>query len=253
MDKQMEELRATAAGDPDVAIINEERWKLPAVLYDVSFDRVKRLKMDILMKMLLLTFQEADIRRAATLSDMLFVEELFISDLIGKMQRTGLIGLEKQGYRLTAKGYDYLGKGIFEEEMEGSETVIAYSAVHDDYWLAADDVFPETEDTLPVYRYPVKGSLNKDRMYQLLSKEGSNLGEESFQTLITGITGCIEQGTVHIPCIEFQLYDQKQDIFYARVWNTLNSSWDETLEKQIEAREVVKWRKAMEEREAALS
>lgn len=111
----MEELRATAAGDPDVAIINEERWKLPAVLYDVSFDRVKRLKMDILMKMLLLTFQEADIRRAATLSDMLFVEELFISDLIGKMQRTGLIGLEKQGYRLTAKGYDYLGKGIFEE------------------------------------------------------------------------------------------------------------------------------------------
>lgn len=248
----MEELRATAAGDPDVAIINEERWKLPAVLYDVSFDRVKRLKMDILMKMLLLTFQEADIRRAATLSDMLFVEELFISDLIGKMQRTGLIGLEKQGYRLTAKGYDYLGKGIFEEEMEGSETVIAYSAVHDDYWLAADDVFPETEDTLPVYRYPVKGSLNKDRMYQLLSKEGSNLGEESFQTLITGITGCIEQGTVHIPCIEFQLYDQKQDIFYARVWNTLNSSWDETLEKQIEAREVVKWRKAMEEREAAL-
>ncbi|WP_298825536.1 hypothetical protein [uncultured Planococcus sp.] len=252
MDKQMEELRTTVAGDPDVAIINEKRWKLPAVLYDVSFDRVKRLKMDILMKMLLLAFQEADIRRAATLSDMLFVEELFISDLIGKMQRTGLIGLEKQGYKLTAKGYDYLGKGIFEEEMAGSETVIAYSAVLDDYWLAADDVFPEAEDTLPIYRYPVKGSLNKDRMYQLLSKEGSNLGEESFQTLITGITGCIEQDTVHIPCFEFQLYNQKQDIFYARVWNTLNSSWDETLEKQIEAREVVKWRKAMEEREAAL-
>ena len=81
----MEELRATVAGNPDVAIINEERWKLPAVLYGVSFDRVKRLKMDILMKMLLLAFQEADVRRAAILSDMLFVEELFISDLIDKM------------------------------------------------------------------------------------------------------------------------------------------------------------------------
>ena len=248
----MEELRTTVAGDPDVVIINEERWKLPVVLYDVSFDRVKRLKMDILMKMLLLAFQEADIRRAATLSDMLFVEELFISDLIDKMQRTGLIGLEKQGYKLTAKGYDYLGKGIFEEEMSGSGTVIAYSAVHDDYWLAADDAYPEAEETLSLYRYPVKGSLNKDRMYQLLSTRGSDLGEESFQTIITGIRGCIEQDTVHIPCIEFQLYDQKQDIFYARVWNTLNSSWDEKLEKQIEAREVVKWRKAMEEREAAL-
>ena len=252
MDKLIEELRASVAGDPDRTIINEELWKLPVVLYDVSFDRVKRLKMDILMKMLLLAFQEADIRRAATLSDMLFVEELFISDLIDKMQRTGLIGLEKSGYKLTAKGHDYLDKGIFEEEMEGSQTVIAYSAVHDDYRLAADDASLEAEDTLPLYRYPVKGSLNKDRMYQLLLKEGSDLGEESFQTVITGITACIENETIHIPCIEFRLYDQKQDLFYARVWNTLTASWDEMLEKHIEARELVKWRKAMEEREAAL-
>lgn len=113
MDKLIEELRASVAEDPDRTIINEEVWQLPVVLYDVSFDWVKRLKMDILMKMLLLTFQEADIRRAATLSDMLFVEELFISDLIAKMQRTGLIGLEKAGYKLTPKGHEYLGKGIF--------------------------------------------------------------------------------------------------------------------------------------------
>lgn len=252
MDKLIEELRASVAEDPDRTIINEEVWQLPVVLYDVSFDRVKRLKMDILMKMLLLTFQEADIRRAATLSDMLFVEELFISDLIDKMQRTGLIGLEKSGYKLTPKGHDYLGKGIFEEEMEGSKTVIAYSAVHDDYRLAASEAHPEAGDTMPLYRYPVKGSLNKDRMYQLLLKEGADLGEESFQTVITGITACIENDTIHIPCIEFQLYDQKQDLFYARIWNTWTSSWDETLEKHIEARELVKWRKAMEEQEAAL-
>src|SRR5690606_24543302 len=181
----------------------------------------------------------------------LFVEELFISDLIDKMQRTGLIGLEKSGYKLTPKGHEYLGKGIFEEEMEGSKTVIAYSAVHDDYRLAANKAHPEAEDTMPLYRYPVKGSLNKDRMYQLLLKEGADLGEESFQTVITGITACIENDTIHIPCIEFQLYDQKQDLFYARIWNTWTSSWDETLEKHIEARELVKWRKAMEEQEAA--
>ena len=252
MDKLIEELRASVAEDPDRTIINEEVWQLPVILYDVSFDRVKRLKMDILMKMLLLTFQEADIRRAATLSDMLFVEELFISDLIDKMQRTSLIGLEKSGYKLTPKGHEYLGKGIFEEEMEGSKTVIAYSAVHDDYRLAANKAHPEAEDTMPLYRYPVKGSLNKDRMYQLLLKEGADLGEESFQTVITGITACIENDTIHIPCIEFQLYDQKQDLFYARIWNTWTSSWDETLEKHIEARELVKWRKAMEEQEAAL-
>ncbi|ANU11907.1 hypothetical protein A1A1_17130 [Planococcus antarcticus DSM 14505] len=246
MDKLIEELRESVVEDPDVSIINDELWKLPIVLYDVGFSRVKRLKMDILMKMLLLAFQEADIRRAATLSDMLFVEELFISDLIDKMQRTGLIGLEKPGYKLTAKGYDYLGKGIFDEEMDGDETVIAYSTVHDQYRLAEDNG-PEAEETLPLYRYSVKGNLNKDRLQQLLSKERLAVEEESFQTVVTGITGCVEHDKIYIPCIEFQLYDRKQDIFYARVWNTLTGSWDETLEKQIEARELVKWRNAMVE------
>lgn len=247
MDKLIEELRTNIAGDSDVSIVNEKQWKLPVVLYDVSFDRVKRLKMDILMKMLLLVFQEADIRRAATLADMLFVEELFITDLIDKMQRTGLIGLEKSGYKLTAKGYEYLDKGIFEEEIPGSKTVIAYSAVHDEYRLTEEARDSEAEDGLPFYRYPVKGSLNKDRMYQLLSKEGATPEEENFQAIVTGITGCIEQETIHIPCVEFQLYDRKQDLFYARVWNSARGKWDETLEKQIEAREAVKWRNAMTE------
>ncbi|TWT05388.1 hypothetical protein FQV26_13180 [Planococcus sp. CPCC 101016] len=242
MDKLIEELRLKLTENPDVAIVNDQVWKLPIVLYDVGFDRVKRLKMDILMKMLLLAFQEADIRRAATLSDMLFVEELFISDLIEKMQRTGLIQLQKLGYKLTAKGYDYLDKGIFEEEMEGETTVIAYSAVHDDYRFAADHAYPEAQDKLPLYRYPVKGSLNKAPMQQLLSKEIAFSEEGGFQVIVTGITSCIEQDTEFIPCIEFQLYDRQQDIFYARVWNGMTGGWDAKLEKQIEAREVVKWR-----------
>lgn len=247
MDNWIEELRTRVTENPDVSIVNDKMWKLPVVLYDVGFSRVKRLKMDILMKMLLLAFQEADIRRAATLSDMLFVEELFISDLIDKMQRTGLIALEKPGYKLTAKGHDYLGKGIFDEEMDGGKTLIAYSAVHDQYRLAEDGARSEAEDELPLYRYPVKGNLNKDRMQQLLSKELSGHGEESFQTIVSGITSCVEHETAYIRCIEFQLYDRKQDIFYARVWNGETNNWDETLEKQIEARELVKWRNAMME------
>ncbi|ANU24134.1 hypothetical protein [Planococcus donghaensis] len=247
MDNLRMELRATITSNPDVSIVNEQLWKLPIVLYDVGFDQVKRLKMDILMKMLLLAFQEADIRRAANLSEMLFVEELFISDLIYKMQRIGLIRLEKTGYKLTPKGHDYLEKGIFDEEMEGGQTVISYSAIHDEYRLAREDSSEEADEALGIYRYPIKGSLNKDRIEQLLFKEGVNTGEENFQTIITGITSCIEQKTKYISCVEFQLYDDKQDIFFSRVWNLLTSSWDEIVEKQIEAREVVKWRKAMEE------
>lgn len=247
MDEMIKELRANLLANPDVSIIKNQVWKLPIVLYDVGFGRVKRLKMDVLMKMLLFAFQEAEIHRAANLAEMLLVEELFIRDLMDKMQRTGLIQLEKRGYRLTAKGYDYLEKGIFDEEMEGDETVVSFSSVHDEYLLTRETGHPEAEEAMPLYRYFKKAALNKERMQQLVFSEMTYAEEESFQIIATEITSCIEQETGFIPCIEFQLFDQKQDIFYARVWNGLSGVWDEQLAKQIEEREVVKWRKALEE------
>ena len=246
MDKLLEELRLTAAGNPDVTVLNEQMWKLPVVFYDVKIGRVKRLKMDILMEMLLFAFQERDIRRAATLADMLFVEELFISDSIEKMERTRLIGLDKKGYGLTAKGHDYLEKGIFEEEMEPEAVQIVYSTVHDEYHLPKDNETPEAEESLELFRYAVKGAVKKDRIQGLLANRPQESDEQGFQIIATDITSCIEHSVEHVPCIEFQLYDQKQDIFYARVWNTAAESWDEKLEKAIEAREVVAWRRAME-------
>ncbi|MGO1059580.1 hypothetical protein ACTL32_10670 [Planococcus sp. FY231025] len=247
MEKLKSGLRAGLLENPDVVVLKEQTWQLPVVLYDVRFTRVKRLKMDILMKMLLLSFQEADIRRAAALADMLFVEELFIRDLIDKMQRTGLIGLEKKGYKPTAKGMDYLERGIFDEEMEEDSAQATFSAVHDEYRLAGEDVDIEAGDGLPPFRYAVKGNLNKERMQGMLTKELVYPPEDSFQVIATGIAGCIEQETRAVPCIEFQLYDEKQDIFYARVWNAESGSWDEILAKRIEEREVVSWRKVMEE------
>lgn len=244
MDRLRSELRSNLLANPGVSIIKDQVWKLPIVLYDVKFSRVKRLKMDILMKMLLLSFQEADIHRVANLAEMLLVEELFIRDLIGKMERTGLIQLEKKGYKLTAKGYVYLEKGIFEEDMDEGKALISYSAVHGEYLLTDGSRGPGVEETLPLYRYAVEGSADKDRMYQLLSTEGPDSGEENFQVIVTGITSCKESDLDYIPYVEFQLYDKKQDVFYARVWNTVADAWDELLAKQIEEREVVEWREA---------
>ncbi|OES44956.1 hypothetical protein [Domibacillus iocasae] len=42
------------------------------------------------------SMEQTDIRRAASLSEMLMVEELFLVDLIQKMQRTGLIQMKKR-------------------------------------------------------------------------------------------------------------------------------------------------------------
>ena len=243
MDKLNNRLRSEVASNKDVMIVKELAWHVPLVSYDVSFARVKRLKMDILMKMLLLAFQEADIRRPAALAEMLFVEELFIRDLIDKMHSTQLIRLDAKGYRLTDKGHGHLEKGIFEEAMEDDEAIVSFSAVHDSYGLL-EDVLEEGGQNLPSYRYALSRNADTERIYELLTEE-KNSAEDGYQVIVSDVSSCEELGTEHIPCIEFQLYDQKQDLFYARVWNTRLGAWDGVLEKQIEEKELVEWREAM--------
>lgn len=246
MDKRSKELRAELAGNPDISILDERRWRLPVVLFDVTFGRVKRLKMDILMKMLLLAFQETPIRRAAALADMLFVEEVFIRDLIEKMERTGLIGLGRKGYELTDKGYAYLKQGIFEEEMEAETAIVSYSAVHDRYRLIDEEAKTVSDDKLPLYRYAAEGKAEPQRILERLSEE-KNAAEDTYQVVVTEVIKLEELRTDSVPCTEFQLYDRKQDIFFARVWNAGTNSYDETIEKQIEEREIVAWREKMEQ------
>lgn len=243
MEKLIGKLSSELTQNRDVLIRKSDVWQLPVISYEVSFDRVKRLKMDILMKMLLFAFQQSEIRRAAVLADMLSVEELFVSDLIDKMQRTGLVLLGKKGYVLTPKGHDYLDKGIFEEELDGEQAVISYSAAHDAYRLTERDSAANAGE-FPLYRYAVEKDGEEAPVLELLANEKSST-EEGFQILVSGIEDFQELETVFIPCIEFQLYDQKQDILFARVWNTETGAWDESLEKGIEERELVEWREAM--------
>ncbi|TAA73082.1 hypothetical protein [Planococcus salinarum] len=248
MEELIKKLAASVASSPDVLIRKSDVWRLPVVLLDVSYDRVKRLKMDILMKMLLFAFQQSEIRRAAVLADMLSVEELFISDLIHKMKRTGLIGLGKKGYVLTPKGYDYLEKGIFEEALDGGQALISFSAAHDEYRMVEVDSAP-VDEKLVVYRYAVEAEANRERMLGLLSNEKDAV-EESFQILVSGIADVEELDNDYVACIEFQLYDQEQDILFARIWNSGTGEWDETLEKQVEERELVEWREVMKAEKA---
>lgn len=248
MEELIKKLADGVATSPDVSIRKRNVWRLPVVHLDVSYDRVKRLKMDILMKMLLFAFQQSDIRRAATLADMLSVEELFVSDLIHKMKRTGLIVLGKKGYVLTPKGHDYLEKGIYEEALDGGEALVSFSPAHGEYRLAEEGLSP-VDEQLAVYRYATEAEPDSERMLELLAKE-KNSTEEGFQILVTAIADMEERESAFIPCIEFQLYDRKQDIFYARIWNVATDQWDEALEKQVEEHELVEWREAMKAEEA---
>lgn len=243
MDKLKAQLKNKLLENRDLELVDERAWQLPVAVYEVTYSRVKRFPMDILMKMLLLAFQQADIRRAAALADMLFVEELFIQDLIDKMQRTQLIRLEPKGFRLTDKGQQYLEQGIFEEALEAEAAEVGYSAVHDAYMLAG----AETEAAeLPLYRYAREQEAEEAPLLAFLADEKSGT-EDGFQVLVSGIAACEKLGVDDVPCLEFQLYDRKQDVLFARVWNTQSGSWDEALEQHIEERELLQWRKALEQ------
>jgi predicted transcriptional regulator len=243
MDKLKKHLHSILLENPAIQIKKSVMWHLPMMTYNVAFQRVKRSKMDILMKMMLLTFEQAEIRRAANLSELLLVEELFIADLLKKMQRMGLIRLENESYKLTSKGHEQLKSGIMVEEMEEEATVLLYSPVHDEFWPEMTEPLPETNEDLPLFRYANNQDLiNADRILQVLAEKENRLEENGFQTVVADVNSFDLKKVEHIPCLEFQLYNKGQDIFYARVWNTWLKRWDNTLEKQIEEKERLEWR-----------
>ncbi|WP_226666320.1 hypothetical protein [Metabacillus litoralis] len=197
------------------------------------------------MKMMLHTFEQAEIRRAANLSELLLVEELFIEDLLKKMKRMDLIKLENQIYRLTLRGLNQLKEGIIAEEMDEESTTVSYSVTHDELWPEISASLSETNGDLPAFRYTKQGDSEKiteARLLQMLEEKEEVIEEDSFQTVVSVVTSFTEQKVEHIPCIEFQLYNKEKEIFFARVWNTLLQRWDEQLEKEIEENEMVEWR-----------
>ncbi|WP_059173240.1 hypothetical protein [Bacillus sp. FJAT-27445] len=241
MDKLAKQLRASLLENPAVEIKDSMIWQVPVITYSVAFSRVKRSRMDILMKMMLLTFEQTEIRRAANLSELLLVEELFIEDLLKKMQLIGLIRLEKGTYMLTPKGHGQLKTGIMEEELEEESTSLSYSPFHDEFWPEMSEPLPETNKDLPLFRYAEnQNPINEERMLQFLAERVNGVEEDGFQTVVTSVNSFEQQEVEHIPCLEFQLYNKEQDTFYVRVWNTRHRRWDEALEKHIEEQERLK-------------
>ncbi|WP_053365802.1 hypothetical protein [Bacillus sp. FJAT-27245] len=241
MDKLTKQLRAILLKNPSVEIKNSMVWQMPVITYSVAFSRVKRSRMDILMKMMMLTFEQTEIRRAANLSELLLVEELFIEDLLKKMQRMGLIRLEKGTYMLTPKGHGQLKTGIMEEELEEESTSLSYSLFHDECWPEKDEPLPGADKDLPLYRYAENQNLiDEEKMLRYLAETENGVEEDGFQTVVKAVNSFEQQEVKHLPCLEFQLYNKEQDTFYSRVWNTWLGRWDEAVEKQIDEKERLK-------------
>lgn len=229
-----------------VQIMNTTCWSIPIQSIQVECLPVKRLKMDVLMKMVLLSFQKGEIRSAATLSELLLVEQLFIEDLIESLTRTGLI--EKvDHFVLTRKGLSQLKDGIFEEEQKIESHILLYSPCHTSFLHADLDSMPEFEEPPELFRYaeedvdesPIFQASEVIEALELVREPGD---EGTVQTVIADIISTEQLQINDIPCIEFILYEKDKDIIYTRIWNTLLAQWDEVLEKQLMDKELVTWR-----------
>ncbi|MGE7919910.1 hypothetical protein ACQKM9_13385 [Viridibacillus sp. NPDC093762] len=230
-----------------VEVLKSSSWCVPVQSIDITYQPVKRLKMDILMKMTLLTFQQAEISNANELGELLLVEDLFIQDLLINLTKTGLIEKGEKYYHLTSKGKIQLENGVFEEEQEIETQQLLYSACHEAFLPVEIDQMDEYDELPDLFRYALEEPEEtlifvEEELIEVLqnSRKSEDEGEE--QTVITDILSKEARQINDVPCLEFILYNREQDLLFVRVWNTLLSQWDDKLEKLLLEKEVVMWR-----------
>lgn len=228
-----------------IEIKDHQQWSLPIQSLKVDFDTVQQSKMDVLMKMLLTAFRASVFQNSEQLSEMLLVEPLFIENVIQKMTRANLIEKNEQHFKLTEKGEEQLASGIFINLPEDRTEHLLFSPCHERF---LGGQLEEHQEELDEYRYYDEYSswdieaLEENMIREILEDTIQVEEAAQVQTVISSVQAIIPLTMEFIPCLEFQLYNKEEDIFYARIWNTLLSEWDETLEGQVNERERKTWR-----------
>lgn len=229
----------------NIKIVKMAEWCIPIRTVDVTYEPVRRSTMDVLMTMLLLSIQEADFGNTQELSELLLVDPLFIEDLLSLMLRVNLVKNEDDFYRLTEKGQQQLGRGIFEEELEEETSTLYFSPCHQAF-LTVDTNNDEYDELPELYRYIDKEAEQQEQFEESMViaalQEVDEEEEGNSQKIIAKIVQTEAQQINDSPCLEFVLYDKEQDILFVRVWNTLLNQWDHRLEQQLADKEQLTWR-----------
>lgn len=228
-----------------VTIQHQDSWQLPLWSYAVTFRRVKKYRLDILMRMILHVIEEMPVRRAAAIAELLVVEELFVADLMEKLLRNQLIEEIKTGYVLTSAGKQQLLAGIYEEEQEEEYRDLLFSPTHQTFLVAEEEVETQEEATTP-FRYAKTYEAPDQQEEQLVEGVKQTLADEQehAEGFVESLNGLVDYDDVElqwITCYEFRLYDKVEKLTYVRVWNPLVSTWDAFLEAEIEEHEAPSW------------
>ncbi|KGR78811.1 hypothetical protein [Ureibacillus manganicus] len=244
--------RFTSQLHPNEKCIQSSLWCLPVHTIQVTYKPVLRRQMDILMKMLLISVQKVPFKTVSQISEILLVEDLFVHDLLSKMERMGLILRDEQGFQITKKGKAQLESGIYEEDQDSTSTELLFSASHKSF-LSGDleevleyEDFPET-----IFRYyeqkehPTIPNENLLEEIRKLSTMDQLEGETTNPIFINSVDEIEYQQINDIPCVEMIIYDENKDIIFTRIWNTLLNEWDEVLEKIITTKEGQTWKEQL--------
>lgn len=227
-------------------IVSSTAWTIPLHTIEVEYKPIKRVKMDVLMKMMLITCQKARLTSVKQISELLLVEQLFIEDLINIMKRTRLIEIKDHVFTLTEKGINQLEEGIFEEELDAQSQNLIYSPSHHTFLQGEIKPALDGEEALKLYRYAPekKTRLKWDDavLIDVLQASRMEIVDSDLQTVVSEIVSNSELYVDDVPCFEFTLYNKSEDLLYARVWNTFLDQWDETLENELNEKERVVWR-----------
>ncbi|ATP40306.1 nucleoside-diphosphate sugar epimerase [Solibacillus sp. R5-41] len=243
-----EQLAKQLLQNPNIEIKKQMQYSIPVHTLEVSYHPVVRNAMDILMKMMLLSFQKAKLQSAAILADILLVEPLFIHDLTNKMLHLQMI--EKEEYfTLTAKGLAQLQSGIFEEELPLVSRQLQYSALHKDILQGDIEALLDIEqfpDSFPYMESEEIGELEESKLIeQLQALEQSNeLAEDEVQTFITSIHGTESIQINDVPLLCFVLYDLTEERHDIQVYNTLTNEWDAQVASVLFTHEKENWQKS---------
>ncbi|WOV85648.1 hypothetical protein PGH26_06850 [Sporosarcina jeotgali] len=245
MEELKKKLKKELQQSLDSKVLSEQSWTFTAHKVLVSYNTVTKTKMDVLMKMMLMTLQKLNIERPEELAQMLGVELLFIEDLLSIMKGAGLV-VNKDCWSITQLGIAQLKTGMLLHETEIEETELLISPLHDEF-LEAEKSHP-LQGNLDSFRYdrdPENWSADTipaDLLQTELSAivEQDNTAER--QRIVEQVLKVTAIEKVQIPCFEFHIHNPNQDALYARIWNTFSDQWDETLEQLVVGEERSAWR-----------
>lgn len=221
---------------PNLEIQGIDTWGLPMNRIELSYMTVKRTKMDVLMKMIMITLQKMNISSPEQISTFLNVEPVFVEGIMNKLQLTSMIVKDGAKFTLTETGSERLQAGVYESPPEQGKKRFIYSPCHQE--ISEDERDFESVEKIMIYRYREQTlqpatSLNQEQLTEALQTAEVESSEESIQVVITHVDPPkLIEGKL-VPCIEFSILNKKEQSRFTRVWNTLLSEWDESLENQI--------------------